>query len=254
MGGRGGGSHRANGGGGVGGMAQARSFLERAYGVHHASMIMNYLNRAPEAIRSLWEEFAGSFRAARTDPESSDAYYSSQTDNVTLGINQVARGDSIHPPYATIFHEYGHMTDYLIARKLGAGRHTAYSDIYKNGLLGKTAKAELTGHINRFLQLNPRYRRADAVDMLIREVKSKYNMLDRSDISDMFEGAGIGRGFPLGSGHGLTYWSNRGNGKEIFAEITSAEAAHPGSLKAIKEYFPQTYAVYHQMLKERKNR
>lgn len=79
-------------------------------------------------------------------------------------------------------------------------------------------------------------------------------MLDRSDISDMFEGAGIGISHPLGAGHGLDYWSSRGNGKEIFAEILSAEAAHPGSLKAIKEYFPKTYQVYQDMMKARKKR
>ena len=50
------------------------------------------------------------------------------------------------------------------------------------------------------------------------------------------------------------YWSGRDSGKEIFAEITSAEAAHPGSLMAIKEYFPKTYKVYQDMLKARKKR
>lgn len=80
------------------------------------------------------------------------------------------------------------------------------------------------------------------------------DMRDRSDISDMFEGAGIGKAFPLGSGHGTDYWSGRDSGKEIFAEITSAEAAHPGSLMAIKEYFPKTYKVYQDMLKARKKK
>ena len=80
------------------------------------------------------------------------------------------------------------------------------------------------------------------------------DMRDRSDISDMFEGAGIGKAYPLGSGHGTNYWSGRDSGKEIFAEITSAEAAHPGSLMAIKEYFPKTYKVYQDMLKARKKK
>ena len=68
------------------------------------------------------------------------------------------------------------------------------------------------------------------------------------------EGAGIGVAYPLGSGHGLSYWTYRDNGKEIFAEITSAEAAHPGSLSAIREYFPETYKVYQTMLKARKKK
>ena len=53
----------------------------------------------------------------------------------------------------------------------------------------------------------------------------------------------------------LTQWEIRdGNSKEIFAEIISAEAAHPGSMKAIKEYFPRTYQVYQDMMKARKKR
>ena len=101
---------------------------------------------------------------------------------------------------------------------------------------------------------NPNMTRDQAARALVSEARGKYTMLDRSDISDMFEGAGIGISHPLGAGHGLDYWSSRGNGKEIFAEIISAEAAHPGSLKAIKEYFPKTYQVYQDMMKARKKK
>ena len=45
-----------------------------------------------------------------------------------------------------------------------------------------------------------------------------------------------------------------GNSTEIFAEITAAEAAHPGSLRAIREYFPNTYKVYLDMMKARRKR
>lgn len=48
------------------------------------------------------------------------AYYAPMDDSVHLNIREVARGDSIHTPYGTLFHEYGHMTDYLIAPKLQA--------------------------------------------------------------------------------------------------------------------------------------
>ena len=101
---------------------------------------------------------------------------------------------------------------------------------------------------------NPNLNRQQAARALVSEANSKYSYRDRSDISDMFEGAGLGIAHPLGAGHGLDYWSSRGNSREIFAEIISAEAAHPGSLKAIKEYFPRTYQVYQDMMKARKKR
>ena len=154
-----------------------------------------------------------------------------------------------------------------IARSEGHGRYSAYSELFQGfdssgnaimhrsssgGLLGRTAKKELEGHLSRIRRYDPNMTRDQAADMLISEAMGKYSMRDRSDISDMFEGAGIGKAFPLGSGHGTDYWSGRDSGKEVFAEITSAEAAHPGSLMAIKEYFPKTYKVYQDMLKARK--
>lgn len=193
----------------------------------------------------------------------------SAVDSVHLNIRSVARGDVISTPYSVLFHEYGHMTDYLIARSGGYGRYSAYSELFQGfdssgnaimhrsssgGLLGRTAKKELEGHLSRIRRYDPNMTRDQAADRLISEAMSKYSMRDRSDISDMFEGAGIGKAYPLGSGHGTNYWSGRDSGKEIFAEITSAEAAHPGSLMAIKEYFPKTYKVYQDMLKARKKK
>ena len=251
MGGRGGSSHA---GGGGGEFTAARDFLTRAYGITHTQAIIRILESAPDFIKEMWKDFAGKFRAAPgVNVNTTDAYYSPLTASVTLGINDVARGDSISTPYSTLFHEYGHMTDYLIAREAGRlGK--AYSETYKGGLLGQTAKMELSGHIARIRTEHPDMTLTEARQALIREAKMKYSLLDRGDISDMMEGAGINVSHPLGAGHGLSYWNTRDNGKEIFAEITSAEAAAPGSLKAIKDYFPQTYAVYREMLKERKKK
>ena len=253
MGSRGGRSH-AGGGAAGGKFASARDFLQRAYGGTHTRAILNMLQNAPTYIQQMWEDYGSSFRAARTNPNSTDAYYSPRDNQVYLGINDVARGGTIYTPYSTLFHEYGHMTDFLIAREQGHGIYSAYSETYRSGLLGRTAKNELEGHLNRIMRSDPTLTRMDAAYRLKAEAESKYSKLDRSDISDMMEGAGIGISQPLGSGHRLSYWSNRDNGKEIFAEITSAEAAAPGSLKAIKEYFPKTYDVYREMLKERKKR
>lgn len=262
MGGRGGSSHRAGGY-----FEKVRSFLQNAYGLNHANAIMAILSRAPVYVQELWRDYAMAFRAAANgDPDASEAYYSPGTNDVFLGIRRVAAGGSISTPYSVLYHEYGHMTDFLIAQKFGY-RQRAYSDLFggidasgkailstgvRGGLLGQTAKAELEAHISRFQQRYPSFTREQAARALINETKSKFSLRDRSDISDMMEGAGIGVSHPLGAGHGLSYWRSRGNGEEIFAEITSAEAAHPGSLKAIKEYFPQTYNVYLTMLKARK--
>lgn len=265
MGGRGGSSHRQT----AGGIASIRTFLQNAYGAGHANAVIAMLQNAPEHIRAMWEEYAAQFRATEMSRGERGAFYSPRDDSVHLRIASVSRGDSISTPYSVLFHEYGHMTDYLIARSKGQGNYSAYSEVFQGlsaggqaiirrgssgGLLGRTAKDELEAHLSRMRRQNPNMTREQAAHALVREASDKYSFRDRSDISDMFEGAGIGIAFPLGTGHGLDYWHVRDNGKEIFAEIVSAEAAHPGSLKAIKEYFPKTYQVYQDMVKARKKR
>ena len=265
MGGRGGSSHRTS----AGRTSSAFDFLRRSYGENHANAVLAILQNAPEHIRSMWDDFSSQFRATRMGRNERGAFYAPADDSVHLNISSVARGDVISTPYSVLFHEYGHMTDYLIARSEGHGRYSAYSELFQGfdssgnaimhrsssgGLLGRTAKKELEGHLGRSGRYDPKMARDQAAYRLSRERMGKYSMRDRSDISDMFEGAGIGKAFPLGSGHGTDYWSGRDSGKEIFAEITSAEAAHPGSLMAIKEYFPKTYKVYQDMLKARKKK
>ncbi len=264
MGGRGSASHRQT----AAGIASIRTFLQNAYGTNHANAVLAILQNAPAHIREMWEQYASQFRATDMRRGERGAYYSPSDDSVHLNIGDVARGDLIHTPYSTVFHEYGHMTDYLIARNAGQGSYVAYSELFQGigsngkpilrrnyaagGLLGRTAKDEMNGHIARIRRQNPALTQNQAARKLVDEAMNKYNMRDRSDISDMFEGAGIGIAYPLGSGHGLSYWRGRDSGKEIFAEMISAEAAHPGSLRAIKEYFPKTYQVYQDMLKGRK--
>lgn len=67
----------------------------------------------------MWDDYAARFRATDMYRGERGAYYSPMDDSVHLRIDSVARGDIIHAPYATLFHEYGHITDYLIARDSG---------------------------------------------------------------------------------------------------------------------------------------
>lgn len=275
MGGRGASSHLTKGGGGQEryNLSKAKAFLIKAYGEQHAANIMAIIKKAPGEIQSLWADYADQFRTMPI-PEGKpigSAAYQPLADAVYLDIDYVSKGDSISPPYSTVFHEFGHMTDYLIARSYdGMSPYMAFSQIYlgntrsgnayvafvgENGLLAQTAKKELESHLQRQLrQGEDRISRSSLAQRLVEEVNSKYSELDRSDLSDIFEGAGIGFAYPLGTGHGLSYWNNRDPSKEIFAEITAASASHPGSLAAMEEYIPQTVQVYRDMLKGRKKK
>lgn len=267
MGGRGGRSHRGSGGGGAGNDAVIRNFLTTAYGGRHADAVMALLANAPDHIREMWQDYASAFQAGALPHGEDRAYYSPLHDRVYLNIARVSTGSVIATPYSVLFHEYGHMADFLIGRT--TGRIVAYSDVFngldasgnallnsrgKSGLLGRTAKDEVAGHLARMKRIDPHMTDSQAAQSLLYEIRSKYSRKERADLSDMLEGAGIGIAYPLGAGHGLSYWDVQGNSKEIFAEIISAETANPGSLKAIKEYFPRTYGVYLDMMKARKKR
>ena len=88
-------------------------------------------------------------------------------------------------------------------------------------------------------------------------VKKNYSIFEVTDVSDMFNQYTLvhyGIGYPFGVGHRNDYW---GNGwdydaleKEAFAEMFSATATQNKSLGAIKEFFPESYALFTEMLKE----
>ena len=239
------------------------SYITDTYGEAHADKAKQLLDNADPEVRKLWNKCQGKFKTSDANYKGTKAFYSPITDDVTLNIASTAKGSSYQTPYQTLFHEYGHMSDFLLNRtKIGSkNKRKGFSDVFNGidadgkvkrttgrGLLGKTAKGEVEKMIS---DAQTRYgvkTKREAANKLIEEINSKYSLVARGDVSDMLEGAGIGVNYPCGVGHGSEYWKGRDNGKEIFAEITSAEIANPESLACIKEYFPETYKVYRQML------
>lgn len=240
------------------------SFVDKTYGATHAGKVLGFLNGADDDVKSVWNKYQGKFKTSDPNYSGNRAFYSPASGSVTLNIGKVANGDSAHAPYQTLFHEYGHMTDYLAGvDKMSGGGFFAFTEMFdgvdangniitadrsKGGLLGRTAKQDLKNLINATKNKHGVTRKPEAAQLLISEINAKYSLLERTDVSDMLEGAGIGIAYPCGVGHGAKYWKGRDNGKEIFAEIISAEIAHPKSLECIKEYFPETYKVFRQML------
>lgn len=239
------------------------SYIDNTYGNTHAQAVKATLQNADPTVKAVWNKYQGKFKTTNANYSGSDAYYSPASDSVTLNIADVASGSSYQTPYQLLYHEYGHMTDYLAARGSGYGRYTAFSEIFNGldangkvlftapgsgGLLGQTAKKELIDCIERIKKTHGVPTEAEAARILVNEIRQSYSLIARSDVSDMLEGAGIGIDYPLGVGHGTSYWKNRDNGKEIFAEIMSAEVASPDSLACIKKYFPETYKVFRDIL------
>ena len=89
-------------------------------------------------------------------------------------------------------------------------------------------------------------------------VNKTYSIYERSDISDIFERYTIdhyGTTYPFGIGHGKVrgggYYAHRPGAteKEAFAEMFSALVTQNDSLPVIKDFFPESYALFEEMLR-----
>lgn len=239
------------------------SYIDSTYGATHAQAVKSTLQNADPKVKAVWNKYQSKFKTSNAKYSGGTANYSPASDSVTLDITRAASGSSYQTPYQVLYHEYGHMTDYLAAREFGYNNYVAFTQVFNGldangkatfiqgmsgGLLGQTAKDELKALIKSTKKAHGVTTKAEAAQIIIDEIKKDYSLIARSDVSDMLEGAGIGVAYPLGVGHGKSYWKNRDNGKEIFAEMMSAEVASPDSLDCIKKYFPETYKVFRTIL------
>lgn len=83
-------------------------------------------------------------------------------------------------------------------------------------------------------------------------VKNTYTIYERTDISDIFERYTVthyGETYPFGVGHGKSYALKAGaTEKEAFAEMYSALVTQNESLGVIKDFFPESWALFEEML------
>ena len=125
------------------------------YGDKNTDAIKRFLDDAPASLKNLWDKCADNFNTlAGTDRwgrRRKGAYYSSTEDGVWLSIKSVAKGDDLHPAYETVFHEFGHNIDYVLNRKIGNGNtQQAFTEVYKNGIFGKTVREETEKAIEKY--------------------------------------------------------------------------------------------------------
>lgn len=142
--------------------------------------------------------------------------------------------------------------------------HDVYKDIPSFDSLGKrprrNSKAYKAWNENYMALMDKRSKAEDAFDGEIDKLK-KLSAVSRSNLSDMIESADSRLGdykwssSPLGMGHAQKnygYWKDKdiGNAEsEFFAEVNSAVATNPESLKLIKKYFPNSYKKYWDVVK-----
>lgn len=271
---------------GVPNMSQLSAYKEK-----NTNALKHLLDDAPTEYRGIWNEFADNFKVLSGSGKR--AYYSPSQSGVKLSINSASKGSSYQTPYQVVFHEYGHAIDWELNRKYGNGkRMESFTENYKGGIFGKTIQKEANEAIEKFakergLMSTPnkgtvvteadkmvrrgllrqdekaewirtqmqtvQIDRIEAEKQFCEYIKGKYDIYQRTDISDMFESVMTTTDYPCGVGHGKKYWGSKMSsfkqcGEEAFAEMYSAVIANEESWEVIQEFFPESVAIFKDIL------
>jgi hypothetical protein len=227
--------------------------IREAYGDIIADTINDIVEGPDKDVQELWDKYKDEVLIFDPDYDDWGAWYDLETGAVTINMENCRQGGEIEPPYGVAFHEFGHEIDHEINKNVNGDSGHLFSETFKEGMLGKTAKAEAAEFIENYrLEMEKKEERIvsyeEACDKLSSDLCEKYTLMERADLSDIFEGATDGR-VNLGAGHGKEYWKDHDNGTEIFAEMFSASICNKGSLNTIKEYFPKTHEVFKEMVR-----
>lgn len=257
------------------------SEFAQKFGKEHYDQIRNQVDACGNAdLQKIWAEYERNITVGDSGHKGT-AYCSGSS--IYLNIEAVAKGNSYHTPYATLFHETGHAIDGLTYQLGIANGQWHFSSTYQNGLFPQTIKAEVDDWVKSILadmkahnndwdywvaqgwidqrgadffsaHTELKVTKSMAYAAVQRKISS-LNLMQYADISDILEGAMRGK-IRCGIGHGgASYWTQRtfngvewGLGTEAFAEMMSATISNPESLATIKKYLPKSYAVFEEML------
>lgn len=250
-------------------------------GATHGKAMQDIISNAPKNAKSVWNKYAKRLDVEEAHEPKGKAFCN-YTKGITCDIDKVAKGEkgiygfdaSGKPiwkegkkPYYTAFHEFGHNISALMCydktgNKFGSISTTFQSKKYSGMTLHSMIMQEGKAYFNSIFDrlkaeakakgLSARtVRHKQAWDIIKAEILA-HPTVECSDISDMWDG--ISNGSCLAHyGHtnkDKQYWSKISVGEEAFAEMFSATVMNPESVEHIKHYFPKTYEIFEEILKE----
>lgn len=235
-----------------------------------------------ETAKAVWEQVNPKIGVADTKSRGREHQ---SFGRIYVNVKKNATGDMVYKPYEPIFHESGHAIDWIRSSD-GSGAGSFLSTTYKNGIFRDTIIEEANDIVNKKAKIvkelfakkdwdalndigaitdyelkrfkedgkwlfgEPKYSKSKAYDAVSKDLKSM-GTYKGGDVSDIMEGATNARAQGT-MGHGGRYWkrSEQLLPTEAFAEFTSATFSNPESLEALKEWFPKSYKIWHEMLDE----
>lgn len=156
-------------------------------------------------------------------------------EGVYMNSDVVSKGDMIHKPFQTAFHEFGHNIDYIM------GNGAPISEKWGNNALGDAIHSD-------FEALKGTRTNEELIDSLKEQAQENgWSMSDTASVSDIIESL-TGISYPLGVGHGKDYWDGRMPNKEFFAETLDGAAANERSYGLMSRFFPRAVQIVHRII------
>ena len=169
------------------------------------------------------------------------AYFSPSKEGCYFDAAAAAKGDALHLPYQTAYHEFAHNIDYLAGKKLGYPGYLSAS--YQGGNLETVIKSDFLKFKN---SMNCKSNR----ELFNKLSDEKMQVSERGSLSDILEGC-TKVSYPLGVGHGVSYHKRpNATAKEFFAEVLDGMAANQKSLNQLRRAFPNAVNLVEEMVKE----
>lgn len=255
------------------------SSIARAYGQENYDAICNMIdNCSDEDVRQMWIDHLNDVVVKETDIKGGFCNHA----GIHLNLAEDVKGNTYEKPYAVTFHEGGHYLDRIL-------NHADFSDgifsphisaHFENGAFAEALKSDMKNLVDKtaielkeiikshqfdydFLYENHyigifdytygqpvKYKKQMVYDYISRSLRRQLDPYQRSDISDMMQGAS-GCRISLGYGHSDAYFKKNEYAlpAEAFAEMCSATLAQNESLEQIQHYFPQGYETFKRMVR-----
>lgn len=213
---------------------------------HMERIISSAEERHPE-IAKAYRRFSCKFTVLQSD-RPSGAHYDPNDGGIRFNAGKDRRGESVHPPYGTVFHEFGHLMDNVssVGRPWEwSGRDNGLMDVLKDDWKVFRSSVCKGSGLRRNADKDRR-----VIDTLLSE-GARRKRHEYGDLSDIIEGM-TGVSYPFGVGHGADYHRNN-NGYtslEFFAEVCGSAMTSEESYQQLKRVFPNGVALVERLLAE----
>lgn len=224
------------------------SRLEQQLGEAYTRRVNRLLSKTEhkDAAR-LWAKYAAQYDIKETRL-SKGAYFSPSDGGIYLNLDTVMAGDSAHRPVQNLFHESGHMLDWLLDRNMySSGPHhgTMFADT-----LNKDAQNLYNSTQAMLMADGKPSDRQHVLWELGQQVRRGTAKTDRN-IEDMLQAA-LGDDYPKTVGHPNGYFQQQGShqSSEAFAEMLDAQLANPAAWAIIENFMPESAKMFNTMIRE----